>query len=102
MAKVNGEVNGLSEPERILQAISQFNTFTKSLFSGDLNAGVPKYEPHALRAGLLGDLASQATRVPEDLDDILKLLDSVRHGGLLEDKGYLVSNLMYRRFSDNF
>ena len=91
MAEANGVIGGLNEPEKILQSISQFNTFTKSLFSHNLDAGVPKYEPHALNAGILGDLASQATRIPEDLDDILIFLDTVRHGGLLDDKNNLVS-----------
>ena len=91
MAKVNGETNGFNEPEKILQAISQFNTFTKGLFSDNLTADVPKYEPRALRAGILGDLASQATRIPEDLEDILLFLDTLRHGGLLDDRKYLVS-----------
>lgn len=102
MAQANGDMNGLNEPERILKAISQFNTFTKGIFSDKLTADIPNNEPRALRAGILGDLASQATRIPEDLEDILLFLDTLRHGGLLDDKKYLVSSHITQSFFGSF
>ena len=89
--QANGQVDGLNAPEKVLQDISQLNTFTKELFSKDLTAEVSITDPQALHAGILGDLASQSTRIPEDLEDLIQLINAVRHGGLTDDRKYLVS-----------
>ena len=92
--EMNGETNGhipnLNVLEKILQSVSQLNTFTKELFSDDVTADVPASDPQALHAGILGDLASQATRVPEDLGDLIGFIETATHGGITDDRKFLV------------
>lgn len=96
--ETNGETNGemkrnipnLNVLEKILQSVSQLNTFTKELFSDDVTADVPANDPQALHAGILGDLASQATRVPEDLGDLIGFIETATHGGITDDRKFLV------------
>jgi hypothetical protein len=44
----------------------------------------------ALKNGILGDLASQAKRVPEDLHLVLQLIDLKAAGGYEDDSRYVV------------
>jgi hypothetical protein len=48
--------------------------------------------PQPIKTGILADLASQALRVPSDIDLIVNGVEVLFNGGLQDDKKYFVSN----------
>lgn len=50
--------------------------------------------PVATKTGILKDLASQAMRVPADIDLIIDFLGTLKLGGLQDDSKYLVLDLL--------
>jgi len=48
------------------------------------------YSPTETKTGILKDLASQAMRVPQDLDLMIDYVGMMRRGGLQDDSKYLV------------
>ncbi|CAK4030530.1 hypothetical protein BP6252_07663 [Lecanosticta acicola] len=56
---------------------SEAKTLAGEFFSSNPNGDVPKHDPCALHARVLGDLASQADRTPEDLGMLLEGVDTM-------------------------
>ena len=75
------------------------------LLNASLRAPPPKYgdgryeadySPTGTKTGILKDLASQAMRVPQDLDLAIDFMGTLRNGGLQDDSKYMVcSELIY-------
>lgn len=86
----DAKIPELDAPEKLLKLLATFNSLVKNVFSTDLNANIQPDDPQALHAGILGDLASQATRIPEDVDTVVDFIQTAKNGGLNNDKDYLV------------
>lgn len=82
--------SNLNEAEKIVQAVTQFNGIVKHVFTHDLASTAPVTTPNALNAGWLGDLASQANRLPQDARTAYEALKTKLDGGLIDDRKYLV------------
>lgn len=69
------------------------------LLNASLRAPPPKYgdgryeadvSPTETKTGILKDLASQAMRVPQDINLMIDFMGTLRQGGLQDDSKYLV------------
>ena len=49
--------------------------------------------PDTIKTGIVKDLASQATRIPQDIDIIVDLIGVLRRNGLMDDSKFFVSLL---------
>lgn len=87
--------DGLNVAEKVLRVVSDARMHTKDLFSTtDSDAASTTADPRALHAGILGDLASQSDRIPEDISMLLEGADAARNGGLLDDKKLLMEKII--------
>lgn len=51
--------------------------------------------PETIKTGIVKDLASQATRIPEDIDILVNAIAVLYRNGLQDDSKYLVSDFCY-------
>lgn len=87
--------DGLNVAENVLKAVSNARMHTEDLFSTtDSDITPTNDDPHALHAGMLGDLASQADRIPENISMLLEGADAARNGGLVDDKKMLMEKII--------
>src|SRR5438045_4525995 len=49
--------------------------------------------PETIKTGIIKDLASQATRIPEDIDILVNLIATLFRNGLQDDSKFFVSRL---------
>ena len=88
--------DGLNVAEKVLKAVADARMHTKDLFSTtDPETDPATADPRALHAGVLGDLASQSDRIPEDISMLLDGADAARNGGLLDDKKLLMEKIRF-------
>jgi len=86
VSETNSDINGYGA-----------DSFQNGCESGNINSnangatnGSGGHESPGLLAGLAADVASQGMRVPQDLSLVAQLAETRLHGGLINDRKYLV------------
>ncbi|KAI9829319.1 MAG: hypothetical protein M1819_006382 [Sarea resinae] len=87
--------DSLDLPEKALSLLTRLGTLVRHTLTTNVeDPKAPSTDPQATGAGLVGDVASQTTRLYSDATLAIEFLKTEQHNGLVDDKTYFMEHIV--------